>query len=161
MNEKYDLIKDWCEHCGGDPSDRQVKYLLDALDAEDDNAQDRSDHDGPLCPGWQVTIGPGHSGFGAYAHLSEYPDEGAVLLASNEIRECCNPDCDWSGKTGRTLGSIGPLCPLCAEVTEPVGSAIGAGETTPGTPDDYLSNQVRFTPRKGGKTAGGLMREDD
>ena len=38
--------------------------------------------EGPLVEGWVVTVADGHSGFGAYAHMEEYPDEGAVFLCA-------------------------------------------------------------------------------
>ena len=37
---------------------------------------------GPLVTGWQITLSNGHSGYGAYAHMTEYPEEGAVFLAA-------------------------------------------------------------------------------
>lgn len=37
---------------------------------------------GPLVEGWVVTVAEGHSGFGAYAHMTEYPEEGAVFLCA-------------------------------------------------------------------------------
>lgn len=46
-------------------------------------AQTDSPDDGrPIREGWQVTVADGHAGFGAYAHLTEYPDEGAIFLAA-------------------------------------------------------------------------------
>jgi hypothetical protein len=36
----------------------------------------------PIADGWQITISDGHSGYGAYAHMTEYPEEGAVLVAA-------------------------------------------------------------------------------
>lgn len=56
--------------------------------------------DGPIREGWQINVANGHSGYGVYAYMTEYPDEGAVLV----------------------------------QTTEPVGSAIGAGETPPPVP---------------------------
>jgi hypothetical protein len=36
---------------------------------------------GPLCDGWQASYSAdGHSGPGVYAHMTEYPEEGAVLI---------------------------------------------------------------------------------
>lgn len=36
-------------------------------------------HGGPIAEGWQLTVGYGHSGFGIYAHLTEYPEEGSIF----------------------------------------------------------------------------------
>ena len=36
--------------------------------------------EGPLVEGWQLTMSDGHAGFGVYAHMTEYPDEGAIFL---------------------------------------------------------------------------------
>lgn len=43
--------------------------------------------EGPLRQGWQVSIGPGHAGFGVYAHMTEYPEEGAVCLCTIDPRD--------------------------------------------------------------------------
>jgi len=40
------------------------------------------DSDGPLVDGWQISVSRGHSGFGVYAHMTEYPEEGAVFLSA-------------------------------------------------------------------------------
>lgn len=37
---------------------------------------------GPIAEGWQLSLTEGHSGYGAYAHMDEYPEEGAVLVLS-------------------------------------------------------------------------------
>jgi len=36
--------------------------------------------EGPLAEGWCINFANGHSGFGVYAHMDEYPEEGAILL---------------------------------------------------------------------------------
>ena len=48
---------------------------------------------GPIADGWSINFSNGHSGLGVYAHLDEYPEEGAILLsgvpkwATDAIRE--------------------------------------------------------------------------
>lgn len=44
-----------------------------------ENAQPQQD-DGPINEGWQLSVADGHSGYGVYAHMEEYPEEGAVLV---------------------------------------------------------------------------------
>lgn len=34
----------------------------------------------PIKDGWQLSVADGHSGYGVYAHMNEYPEEGAFLL---------------------------------------------------------------------------------
>jgi hypothetical protein len=34
----------------------------------------------PIKDGWQLSVADGHSGYGVYAHMDEYPEEGAILL---------------------------------------------------------------------------------
>jgi hypothetical protein len=41
---------------------------------------------GPIAEGWQISIADGHSGYGVYAHMTEYADEGAVFLLSVPAR---------------------------------------------------------------------------
>lgn len=41
-----------------------------------------TDDGGPIREGWQITVADGHSGYGVYAHMDEYPEEGAVLIAA-------------------------------------------------------------------------------
>lgn len=43
-----------------------------------DEAQERGD--GPIQKGWQTSVTVGHSGYGVYAHMEEYSEEGAILL---------------------------------------------------------------------------------
>jgi hypothetical protein len=59
---------------------------------EADETLARSGHlehtgDGPIAEGWQLTVGHGHSGFGIYAHMEEYPEEGAIFWRSlNDVQ---------------------------------------------------------------------------
>lgn len=41
-----------------------------------------SDDMNPIKEGWQISVTSGHSGYGVYAHMSECPEEGAVLVAA-------------------------------------------------------------------------------
>lgn len=38
------------------------------------------EQDGPITEGWNINFSNGHSGLGVYAHMDEYPEEGAILL---------------------------------------------------------------------------------
>lgn len=51
-------------------------YFLKIASAESESAPS----DGPLADGWQISVKHGHAGYGVYAHMTEYPEEGAVLL---------------------------------------------------------------------------------
>lgn len=60
-----------------------VEAINDAIDAL--NAQQGEPFsDGPIAKGWQLSIANGHSGYGVYAHMTEYPDEGAQLVVAIE-----------------------------------------------------------------------------
>jgi hypothetical protein len=47
-------------------------------------SQDEPDDacEGPICHGWEVSVADGHAGWGVYAHMSVYPEEGAVFLCA-------------------------------------------------------------------------------
>jgi hypothetical protein len=45
-------------------------------------AQQAEPQDGPIAEGWSLSLTDGHSGYGVYAHMDEYPEEGAVLVMS-------------------------------------------------------------------------------
>ena len=47
-------------------------------------AEQPAQQDGPVNEGWQLTVANGHSGYGVYAHMEDYPEEGAVLVQSIE-----------------------------------------------------------------------------
>jgi hypothetical protein len=70
---------DWEAYCEG-------------MQQEADETLARSGHrehagDGPIAEGWQLTVGSGHSGFGIYAHMEEYPEEGAIFWRSlNDVQ---------------------------------------------------------------------------
>lgn len=73
------------ENQSGDDAKAEAERLLNgALGVP---ATEPSDDSGPLRDGWQISIGPGHAGFGCYAHMTEYPDEGAVCLATFDPAE--------------------------------------------------------------------------
>ncbi|CAB4123565.1 hypothetical protein UFOVP48_33 [uncultured Caudovirales phage] len=44
-------------------------------------AQIPQEQEGPIADGWSINFSNGHSGLGVYAHLDEYPEEGAILLS--------------------------------------------------------------------------------
>lgn len=58
---------------------RAIAVLQEAL-AE----QPAQQQDGPINEGWQITVANGHSGYGVYAHMEDYPEEGAVLVQAIE-----------------------------------------------------------------------------
>ena len=61
-----------CDDCGG-------------FDPECPLAQPaQQEQSGPINEGWQITVAHGHSGYGVYAHMEDYPEEGAVLVQAIE-----------------------------------------------------------------------------
>lgn len=47
-------------------------------------AEQPAQQDGPINEGWQITVANGHSGYGVYAHMEDYSEEGAVLVQAIE-----------------------------------------------------------------------------
>jgi hypothetical protein len=43
-------------------------------------AELESQESNPIKDGWKLSVADGHSGYGVYAHMEEYPEEGAFLL---------------------------------------------------------------------------------
>jgi hypothetical protein len=95
---------DWEAHC-------------ERMQQEADETLARSGHrehagDGPIAEGWQLTVGNGHSGFGIYAHMEEYPEEGAIFWRSlNDVQTDAYADgrkdeAEESEKMRRALGDI-------------------------------------------------------
>lgn len=83
--------------------------------------QPAQQQDGPINEGWQITVAHGHSGYGVYAHMEDYPEEGAVLVQAIEqpaqhrhISYVC-PQCYWS------LEEQPAPAPKVREQQEPVG----------------------------------------
>jgi hypothetical protein len=65
-------------HCAGDCGQpHNQKEMRDFLTAQPAPVQEQ---DGPITEGWSIHFSNGHSGLGVYAHLDEYPEEGAILL---------------------------------------------------------------------------------
>jgi len=67
---------------GQEGADRAAIYraMLSAAPAQPEASAD--DKSGPLMEGCQISVANGHSGFGAYANMTEYPEEGAVFLCA-------------------------------------------------------------------------------
>lgn len=61
----------------GEAYDKAVEALAQA---RAEQAEPQPEQDGPIVDGWQLSVADGHSGHGVYAHMTEYPDEGAVLV---------------------------------------------------------------------------------
>lgn len=80
-----------------------------------ENAQPQQD-DGPINEGWQLSVADGHSGYGVYAHMEEYPEEGAVLVLpieqpEQEPVECMCGICklgkrEWVGLTEEEIKTL-------------------------------------------------------
>jgi len=75
--------------------DEALKQALEALESGKNHgiaidvlrrvlAEQPAQQDGPVNEGWQLTVANGHSGYGVYAHMEDYPEEGAVLVQSIE-----------------------------------------------------------------------------
>lgn len=43
-------------------------------------AEQPPQQDGPINNGWKISVSHGHSGYGVYAHMEDYPEEGAELI---------------------------------------------------------------------------------
>ena len=59
-------------------------HSLDALVTMKLAEQPAQQQNGPINEGWQITVAHGHSGYGVYAHMEDYPEEGAVLVQAIE-----------------------------------------------------------------------------
>lgn len=77
----------WCAHCLGVQPEICANNPAAHGVREDAPSADAEVGEGPLRDGWQVSIGPGHAGYGCYAHMTEYPEEGAVCLATFDPSE--------------------------------------------------------------------------
>ena len=49
---------------------------------------------GPLVDGWEISVGNGLSGYGVYAHMTDYPEEGAVLVLALAAPQPAHPTDD-------------------------------------------------------------------
>lgn len=64
--------------------------------------------DGPLVDGWELSISKGRSGYGVYAHMTDYPDEGAVFLLGLKLPAAAPAQAQQAAE---------PLpCPFCGHV---------------------------------------------
>ena len=84
---------------------------------------------GPLRDGWHIMIGPGHAGYGAYAVMTEYPDEGSVCLATFDPKEY--PDASVCGLEEAQEGREASLQTAIEEALASLdaGMAQGAADT--------------------------------
>jgi hypothetical protein len=70
------------------PQPQQVAQKLHSCEHGCNGCDECTDYDdasaqyGPVADGWQLSVTDGHSGYSVYAHMTEYPEEGAVLLLS-------------------------------------------------------------------------------
>jgi len=98
----------WIESGNADISE-DYTIPLHLTQAQDDEPE------GPLVDGWQITLADGHAGYGVYAHMTDYPDEGAILLL--EVPQPApkqEPRCEYCTGTGEVFGKDGPtICPGC------------------------------------------------
>ena len=69
--------------CDTDRCDEAITAIREAL-AEQPAQQQEPVNDSPINEGWQITVANGHSGYGVYAHMEDYPEEGAVLVQAIE-----------------------------------------------------------------------------
>jgi len=88
------------------------------------------DTDSPISDGWELTVSDGHAGYGVYAHMTEYPEEGAILVLSMERGETANMTQLEEYRKSNPLG--GP-----AKVFDAMADAIRAG-------DDYHDTLARY-----------------
>jgi hypothetical protein len=86
LGDAYDCLRVWS--AWGVGTMRSGDFSLVAEDSERVNeianaavlALAAPEPSGPLVEGWQLSVANGHSGYGVYAHMTEYPEEGAQLL---------------------------------------------------------------------------------
>ena len=81
MKEALKLARDWIAER---PADRPVSAgkmisIIDRALAKDEQSSSQ-EPDGPIADGWCINFANGHSGMGVYAHMDDYPEEGAILL---------------------------------------------------------------------------------
>lgn len=75
----------------------------------------QQEQEGPINDGWQITVAHGHSGYGVYAHMEDYPEEGAVLVQT--IEQPTQPQEPLTG--GDERRHIICLCPDCTKPAQP------------------------------------------
>ena len=69
-------------------TEKIAENMLRALSISPQSTSDEDEEaESPIAPGWSYTVGDGHDGFGCYAHSIEYPEEGAVKIASGRAPE--------------------------------------------------------------------------
>jgi len=96
---------------GDVPTPENLGKNLDAITAiKEALAQPEQE---PINDGWQITFANGHSGFGVYAHMDEYPEEGSSLLCAvpQWAKEALNKSAYQCGY----LDGIGRDCPQCKD----------------------------------------------
>jgi hypothetical protein len=66
-------------------------------------AELESQESNPIKDGWKLSVADGHSGYGVYAHMEEYPEEGAFLLLPIKELESQEPVATVTSETGADI----------------------------------------------------------
>jgi len=92
---------EWCWAGVGEPL-----QMFAALVAAKAIAELESQESNPIKDGWKLSVANGHSGYGVYAHMDDYPEEGAFLLLP--IKEALAQPKPVAELIYRSEGSAGP-----------------------------------------------------
>ena len=74
--EALEVSTDWDLNATG----KQGKSVQAIISLRQAIAELESQESNPIKDGWKLSVADGHSGYGVYAHMEEYPEEGAFLL---------------------------------------------------------------------------------
>lgn len=77
-----EALENWVEYFPQNVDDIDKKVITSLREALAE--QPAQQQNGPINEGWQITVAHGHSGYGVYAHMEDYPEEGAVLVQAIE-----------------------------------------------------------------------------
>ena len=78
-------------------------------------AELESQESNPIKDGWKLSVANGHSGYGVYAHMDDYPEEGAFLLLPIKELESQEPVAHqkWCASLTQLLLSMPPQPAPC------------------------------------------------
>jgi len=121
---------EWCWAGVGEPLQMFAKLVADKAIAELESQESN-----PIKDGWKLSVANGHSGYGVYAHMDDYPEEGAFLLLP--IKEALAQPKPVAELIYRSEGSAGPPRRFEAQQEqEPVAIVTG----------DAWETDIRFLP---------------
>ena len=94
---------------GVDKANQAITSLRQAI------AELESQESNPIKDGWKLSVANGHSGYGVYAHMDDYPEEGAFLLLPIKELESQEPVAHqkWCASLTQLLLSMPPQPAPC------------------------------------------------